>query len=272
MKYLAIVFGPLLRRTKTNKFLRAVVMAFCFIVPIGVGLVIGSYKASDQAARWHQHEGVITMVGTEPSNPDYQEYTLSRVNIGPREGKPDLHEVETLWFVKKGEPIDYWRKGEAVTFNRPGYFWRMITWEFYFWGVLAAIIIWYLVRWLEGRIPEFDRQREQKKDLKRAAPANLDEFVALCREHADVTITWEEARRLGACEGGLRRFQEAYFPGRLELTIGELIPLMEGHHSYWDDVVRVVSNRLTGLKILRSSYFYQSYVRAPKVGYMADAK
>lgn len=275
MKYLVFVFVPLLRRTKqkptTWGFYTKLLLA---TTVISIGLTIGLYKGSDQAARWEQHVGVITKVGTKPAHPNsytLREYVLSEVDVSLN-GEPDIRKTDTFWYDKEGDQIDFWSKGDSVIFDKPIGLYRLIVAEFLAWGILAAILAYLFLLYLEGKVFELDQQREQEKDLKRAAPSSLEEFVALCRENHNVTITWNQARQYGACEGGLRDFQKAYFPGRRKLAIDDLIPLIEGYHPFWNHVVRIVSERLIELKVLRSSYTPHKHVRVPEVDYKAKPK
>ena len=127
MKYLAIVFGPLLRRTKRHpKSWGFATKLVVVIIPITLGLTIGIYKGNDQAARWDQHTGVITKVGTKPAYPDSDtalEYVRSEVDVSLN-GEPDIRSTDTLWYDKAGDPIDFWAKGDSVIFEKKG----AITW------------------------------------------------------------------------------------------------------------------------------------------------
>lgn len=94
-------------------------------------------------------------------------------------------------------------------------------------------------------------------------PTSLPEFIAMMNAHADETINWSEAHSAGACIKGLRFFQHHYFPGRTEVTVAELVPLVRYRHFYWHDTLDVVINIFALRGMLRRHYNWRLWFRPP---------
>jgi hypothetical protein len=235
----------------------------CIVLSLTLGVVVGVFKASDQAERYTRSTGVIVEVGDEPSREDYPQYTISKVNLNPG-GEPDIREAETVWYVDKGDEIDYWTQGDEVSFDGQSSFWRFITLEYALWGALVALVLYCIMDLLEKLVIDEDRRKAQELDDQRENPDGLDEFIAVCEAHTTTVITWKMARRYGACEQGLKGFQSEYFPERTEVTLGELLPLIRGSNPYWWDIIRVVTGVLVESGVVRSSYRSENRLQRPE--------
>lgn len=71
-------------------------------------------------------------------------------------------------------------------------------------------------------------------------PRSLAAFIRLCREHADVIITRDDALNAGLPSHLVDRFIDGYLDGRWQVPLRNLIPFIERGHFYWSDIMLVV--------------------------------
>lgn len=164
MRFLAFVFGPWLRRIMHST--RWTLLSFLIIEVVfcGGGALLGLQISHHESAGWQEYGAVVEKVGTQPDpNGSDQTYTLSTVGYYAG-GIEHYKTIDLQWWEHAGMGVPVWTKGTGVTSFDPS---DPLTSSLAggIFGIIAALIVWALLVWLERAISRYDEQHREDEEL-----------------------------------------------------------------------------------------------------------
>jgi len=254
MRFIAFVLRPVI----PLKIAWSVTVLILMAGPI-CGAVIGIKQVVPRANGWHTTTAVVVKPGTKPVSNENEAETRSVVRYNAN-GEIRKKTLYLAWYKREGAHVHLWVKGVATRQSSPtGFFvviWRPLLWTLL--GLIASAAILFQLKKLENAINRYKKRAESRRVERdyadRVAPDSLQALLQLCHDYGDCKITVEEAHSYGACMGGVRHFRDQEFPGRSNVTLAELAPLLERPREGWPYICTVVVGKLKNLGVITPTF------------------
>jgi len=268
MKFVATVFGPAFRWTRTSPNAGLAWFAtYVAVILTLMGLAIAHVVNGAQG--WHTVQAVVIKTGQKPEveqdlfgNNESETKSLVRLTT---EGKTLEKTLILKWNLHDGSKVLLWVKGTTTRQESPTAL-RVVVKRPILWAVLGFIgvwVFWFLWDEVEGAVGRYDKRIEREKieaeDATRETPTTIVAVEALCHANPDQEFEFYKGQNLKVLSRDILRLREVYFPGDKSVSLELLSHLLRSKdRNIRNTAVAMTISKLKEIGVVRSDFdWYQ---------------